>query len=1165
MTPPRRHTLAVLAALAIGAARVAAAGDDWTSTGFEDWESGQDFWNVIGGQWQVGEPTYSSGPSGAYSGVACAGTDLSGPTDVGADARLVSPPTELGSGESVYLSFRHWYQLGTGSGAPDSAFVELRVDGDPWQRVSTVFLGGSRVWSRHLVDLSAFAGRRVEIAFRFLGRASTPRSGWYVDDIELVERPLVFENPNDFELGLGDWYASHGQWQVGEPTYSSGPSDAYSGVACAGTDLAGPTDVGADARLVSPPTELGSGEWVYLSFRHWYQLGTGSGAPDSAFVELRVDGDPWQRVSTVFLGSSRVWSRHLVDLSAFAGRRVEIAFRFLGRASTPRSGWYVDDIELVERPLVFENPNDFELGLGDWYASHGQWQVGEPTYGSGPSGAHSGITCAGTDLAGATDFGTDSRLVSPPIQLLPNTLSDPIRLSFWHWYWFGTGSGAPDSAWVEVRRLAGNWNRASDEFVGASRVWTRHTVELTEYAGDSVQVAFRFRGNASVSRSGWYIDDLVMSGVGGTFTSSVDFGTVSLGRSTALPLTLYNFSSVPVPIVAYELQSSDFSLSESFRDSIDAGKAVVPAHASLSTRLAFLPLDSGARVDTLRFEDDTGARYAEYALSGWAPELRFNVLTGTLYPDGEIDADDDLFVPVQIAESLAVDSIRVSYSPSGSHALTHKRLQLAGRDDGIDTYVAQVPLEGAIPIGLQLAVTAHTGPVVVREPETGFQHLRIRTSDVAFPGTLPAGRYCMISAPIELVSRSVLGLFGDDLGPVDPARWRMFAYDPTRGYVEMPSNGFEEIEHGRAYWLITESGARLDTSPVMGTTTAADVPFQLTLQPGWNQIGNPFAFPIVWDDVGRSDLGAIGQPVAWNCTEEKYEDDTPEIFEPYVGYFMRNHAEVEQLLTIPPTAFEDATSTSRVQRGLDMQETLRIDAEIDGSSSTVVVGFREGALAGADPLDGELPPRFPDSRIELRIDNRDWERWPGYYRRDVRPDAEDGAVWTLELDSPENRIVELRFTPAPRSTRRYRVVDLERDVTIDVQTHDRYDVAIGSRRPYRLTLLGGDAAFVNEAASGLTPPPPGRPVLAGAVPNPTLGSAVVEFGLPRPARASLTVYDLAGRRVRSVLDDVTRSGGYHAVVWDGNDDAGRRVPAGVYVLRLQVDSVTRTRKLTLLN
>jgi hypothetical protein len=70
-------------------------------------------------------------------------------------------------------------------------------------------------------------------------------------------------------------------------------------------------------------------------------------------------------------------------------------------------------------------------------------------------------------------------------------------------------------------------------------------------------------------------------------------------------------------------------------------------------------------------------------------------------------------------------------------------------------------------------------------------------------------------------------------------------------------------------------------------------------------------------------------------------------------------------------------------------------------------------------------------------------------------------------------------------------------------------------------------------------------------PNPAGGAVALRFTLPARAPVRLEVLDVSGRRVRELRRGELDAGAYDAA-WDGRDAAGRRVPAGVYFVRLAV-------------
>jgi hypothetical protein len=116
---------------------------------------------------------------------------------------------------------------------------------------------------------------------------------------------------------------------------------------------------------------------------------------------------------------------------------------------------------------------------------------------------------------------------------------------------------------------------------------------------------------------------------------------------------------------------------------------------------------------------------------------------------------------------------------------------------------------------------------------------------------------------------------------------------------------------------------------------------------------------------------------------------------------------------------------------------------------------------------------------------------------------------------------------------------------------------------------GSDAALqrireIVAAGPGRRPPevvPPTAPIrLDLPAPNPLTTAARIAFFLPREAPALLSVHDVSGRRVATLVDG-TRSGGTHAVAWNGATDDGGRAAAGVYFVRFEALGARRTTKL----
>lgn len=80
-------------------------------------------------------------------------------------------------------------------------------------------------------------------------------------------------------------------------------------------------------------------------------------------------------------------------------------------------------------------------------------------------------------------------------------------------------------------------------------------------------------------------------------------------------------------------------------------------------------------------------------------------------------------------------------------------------------------------------------------------------------------------------------------------------------------------------------------------------------------------------------------------------------------------------------------------------------------------------------------------------------------------------------------------------------------------------------------------------------------------PNPARGSATFDFGLPERRDVSVEVFDLGGRRVRTMALGALEAG-RHSTTWDLRDRDGRSVGAGLYLVRAMLGGDKFTQRVT---
>jgi len=82
-------------------------------------------------------------------------------------------------------------------------------------------------------------------------------------------------------------------------------------------------------------------------------------------------------------------------------------------------------------------------------------------------------------------------------------------------------------------------------------------------------------------------------------------------------------------------------------------------------------------------------------------------------------------------------------------------------------------------------------------------------------------------------------------------------------------------------------------------------------------------------------------------------------------------------------------------------------------------------------------------------------------------------------------------------------------------------------------------------------------------PNPFKDLTKIAFALPRECKVSLFVYNVTGRRVRTLIDEKMKPGNYK-LKWDGKDNHNRKLAQGIYFYRLQTEDFKDTKKSILL-
>ncbi|MCX7924757.1 MAG: hypothetical protein N2554_02980 [Fimbriimonadales bacterium] len=460
--------------------------------------------------------------------------------------------------------------------------------------------------------------------------------------------------------------------------------------------------------------------------------------------------------------------------------------------------------------------------------------------------------------------------------------------------------------------------------------------------------------------------------------------------------------------------------------------------------------------------------------------------------------------------------------------------------------------------------TASVSWNVIADPTTvGFVTLRVSVQAPPAP-TKSVSRTILVSATanrklesgfqIVSVPFTMTGTLEEVLNL--PVAYQAKRWNPERELYET----IDTIQPGQGFWLYLPGSAitaQYDTNALQFPSGVFDNSLPVPLKKGWNQIGNPYPYPLVLGQVvvvGSSDpsnsltffdaaqRGVVrGVLYYWDefTNEYKFTSDPNTPLLPHRGYWIKVSEDVEFVyppVFLPGTGFggvitRSASEPTNRPNDWRLQIVARTSRGVDTQN---FIGVSSGRSAG----DIEEPPTpLPERAVNLSI----LKSGTGTrLMQEIRTLA-NRQQFELQVEASPGEEVTLTFpnlNTVPQGYR-LRLTDLNTGRTVDLRTTPEYRFVSTGRTRLQVTVerssrTGALITSVSVSSAG-----------RGA------NSVSISYVLADNAQTSIQILGSDGKPIANLHRSRAATRGVNTVAWNLRDDQGRAVPPGTYQVQVE--------------
>ena len=411
----------------------------------------------------------------------------------------------------------------------------------------------------------------------------------------------------------------------------------------------------------------------------------------------------------------------------------------------------------------------------------------------------------------------------------------------------------------------------------------------------------------------------------------------------------------------------------------------------------------------------------------------------------------------------------------------------------------------------------------------------------------------LFSIPFKVEDDLIETIF-DELGPFNyKTEWRLVHWKDGK-YVDF-GEGINRIELGKGYWF----NAKDSVSIQIGAGQVNDeIPFDLVLTEGWNQIGNPYNVPISWNRVleENGNPSGVGELQVISGSNQSVGNVMP----PFSGGFVFSESlevlEISPITSAPTGRYLTSSKAKISSSSLDSEAwvvPINLLTKNMGLERIGGVGMHPEAKLSKDRFDEMSLPRFV---FYSDLHTKHEEYIYPYFATDVVP-SKGTYSWSFSLASNKaNGISNLTWDYQSLGDNQAQLVLLDKrsGQTIDMKSTGSHSVDLDGK-VFEFEIF--------YSADANTPIGPQSAILGNAYPNPANTSTFIPLAVPasdEDVEVRLSIFDINGKQVK-LLRNSPMAPGFHQIEWNLTNDQLSAVGRGLYIYRVEIEGQVLQKKL----